>query len=124
MFVQASQRVLLLQVMVLTFGNAFDRECRVNYRHCYNKSIKAYDFVNVFKDNIVVSKENISAHDALNEVMHCNQICDQIIELQGLEIKKSVSGLNKSDARDCNELTFYAYYVCSSYCYVVIGTFV
>ena len=33
------------------------------------------------------------------------KICDQIIELQVLDIEKAVHGFKKSDARDCNELT-------------------
>ena len=51
------------------FWKCFNCECRVNYRHSYYESIKPNDFVNVFKDNFVVSEENISAHDAFNEVM-------------------------------------------------------
>ena len=87
------------------FWKCFNRECGVNYRHFYNESIKPKDFVNVFKDNFVVSEENILAHNAFNEVMR-DKICDQIIELQVLDIEKAVHGLKKSDARNCNELTF------------------
>ena len=86
------------------FWKCFHRECRVNYRHSYNESIKPNNFVNVFQKNFVVSEENISAQDAFNEVMR-GKICDQIIELQVLDIEKAVHGLKKYDAHDCNELT-------------------
>ena len=86
------------------FLKCFNREYRVNYRHSYNESIKPNNFVNFFKDNFVMSEENLSAHDAFNEVMR-GKFCDQIIELQVFDIEKALHGLKKSDARDYNELT-------------------
>ena len=103
------------------FWKCFNRECRVNYRHSYNESIKPNDFVNVFKDKFVASEENISAHDGFNEVMQ-GKICDQIFELQVLDFDKAVHGLKKSDARDCNELTIM--HIMYAHLDVVLETFV
>jgi hypothetical protein len=74
--------------------------------NCTVNGIDPGDFVNVFKDNIVDSDLNVNAfttyqQNRANAQNNSVKLCD----LQICDVEAAINRLNRTTARDCNQLT-------------------